>query len=245
LLDISKQDQQGRPAKVSDLVGAESAEPKKAMLEDEEYDALSDGDIILLRNGDEYTISHNPDGTIDAIADEGNIVIDFDELKDQVVNVGDPADRKDHTPDNMPTEGIGGQVGQFMDEITADEPEDVYEADNSALVKRAMERFKGIDKKMAQKIANAVKPKGTINSKLYVELGDLYDKKDMKGVEALLKEAFAWDELDEAENSPDGNVGADDDGNNDKYNQNANQVQDRKSIQEGDDLLDIIRNIKI
>ena len=235
----------GRPAKVGDLVGAESAEPKKAMLEDEEYDALSDGDIILLRNGDEYTISHNPDGTIDAIADEGNIVIDFDELKDQVVNVGDPADRKDHTPDNMPTEGIGGQVGQFMDEITADEPEDVYEADNSALVKRAMERFKGIDKKMAQKIANAVKPKGTINSKLYVELGDLYDKKDMKGVEALLKEAFAWDELDEAENSPDGNVGADDDGNNDKYNQNANQVQDRKSIQEGDDLLDIIRNIKI
>jgi hydroxymethylpyrimidine pyrophosphatase-like HAD family hydrolase len=145
----------------------------------------------------------------------------------------------------MPTEGIGGQVGQFMDEITADEPEDVYEADNSALVKRAMERFKGIDKKMAQKIANAVKPKGTINSKLYVELGDLYDKKDMKGVDALLKEAFAWDELDEAENSPDGNVGADDDGNNDKYNQNANQVQDRKSIQEGDDLLDIIRNIKI
>ena len=235
----------GRPAKVGDLVGAESAEPKKAMLEDEEYDALSDGDIILLRNGDEYTISHNPDGTIDAIADEGNIVIDFDELKDQVVNVGDPADRKDHTPDNMPTEGIGGQVGQFMDEITADEPEDVYEADNSALVKRAMERFKGIDKKMAQKIANAVKPKGTINSKLYVELGDLYDKKDMKGVEALLKEAFAWDELDEAENSPDGNVGADDDGNNDKYNQNANQVQDRKSIQEGDDLLAIIRNIKI
>jgi len=235
----------GRPAKVGDLVGAESAEPKKTMLEDEEYDALSDGDIITLRNGDEYTISHNSDGTISAVADEGTIVIDFDELKDQVVDYGDPSDRKDHRPDNMPTEGIGGQVGQFMDEITADEPEDVYEADNSALVKRAMERFKGIDKEMAQRIANAVKPKGTINSKLYVELGDLYDKKDMKGVDALLKEAFAWDELDEAENSPDGNVGADDDGNNDKYNQNANQVQDRKSIQEGDDLLAIIRNIKI
>ena len=82
----------GRPAKVGDLVGAESAEPKKAMLEDEEYDALSDGDIITLRNGDEYTISHNPDGTIDAVADEGNIVIDFDELKDQVVDYGDPSD---------------------------------------------------------------------------------------------------------------------------------------------------------
>jgi len=61
------------------------------------------------------------------------------------------------------------------------------EANNSALAKRAMKRFKGIDKKMAQRIANAVKPKGMINSKLYVELGDLYDKKDMKGIEALLK----------------------------------------------------------
>ena len=29
----------GRPAKVGDLVGAESAEPKKAMLADDEYDA--------------------------------------------------------------------------------------------------------------------------------------------------------------------------------------------------------------
>ena len=196
----------GRPAKVGDLVGAESAEPKMAMLEDEMYDVLSDGDIVRLRNDDEYTISHNSDGTISAVADD--VVIPFAQIKDQIVDYGDPSDRKDHRPDNMPTE-------------------DVYEADNSALAKRAMERFKGIDKTMAQKIANAVKPKGTINSKLYVELGDLYDKKDMKGVDALLKEA---------ENSPDGNVGADDDGNNDKYNV--------KSIQEGDELLDIIKSIK-
>ena len=51
--------------------------------------------------------------------------------------------------------------------------------------------------------------------------------------------------VDEAENSPDGNVGADDDGANDKYNQDAETVADRKSIQEDEDLLDIIRSIKL
>jgi len=51
--------------------------------------------------------------------------------------------------------------------------------------------------------------------------------------------------VDEAENSPDGNVGADDDGDNDKYNQDAETVADRKSIQEADELLAIIRSIKL
>jgi hypothetical protein len=51
--------------------------------------------------------------------------------------------------------------------------------------------------------------------------------------------------VDEAENSPDGNAGADDDGDNDKYNQDASTVQDRKSIQEADELLAIIKGIKV
>ena len=51
--------------------------------------------------------------------------------------------------------------------------------------------------------------------------------------------------VDEAENSPDGNVGADDDGANDKYNQDAETVADRKSIQEADELLAIIKGIRI
>ena len=46
------------------------------------------------------------------------------------------------------------------------------------------------------------------------------------------------------ENSPDGNVGADDDGDNDKYNQQQT-VNDRKSIQEADELLAIIKGIRI
>jgi hypothetical protein len=58
---------------------------------------------------------------------------------------------------------------------------------NAALVKRVPQRFKGIDQKTAQRVADAVKPKGMISSKLYVELGDLWDKKNMKGFEALLK----------------------------------------------------------
>ena len=51
--------------------------------------------------------------------------------------------------------------------------------------------------------------------------------------------------VDEAENSPDGKAGADDDGDNDKYNQDASTVQDRKSIQEADELLAIIKGIKV
>ena len=61
------------------------------------------------------------------------------------------------------------------------------EANNAPLAKRAQKRFKGIDKKLAQRIANAVKPGRVIQSKLYVELGDLWDKKDMKGFEKHLK----------------------------------------------------------
>lgn len=58
---------------------------------------------------------------------------------------------------------------------------------NAALVKRVPSRFKGIDQKTAQRVADAVKPKGMISSKLYMELGDLWDKKNTKGFEALLK----------------------------------------------------------
>ena len=61
------------------------------------------------------------------------------------------------------------------------------EANNAPLAKRALKRFKGADSKLAQRIANAVKPGRVIQSKLYVELGDLWDKKDMKGFEKHLK----------------------------------------------------------
>ena len=47
--------------------------------------------------------------------------------------------------------------------------------------------FKGIDKRTAQRIANVVKPGRVIQSKLYVELGDLWDKGDKKGFEKHLK----------------------------------------------------------
>jgi len=61
------------------------------------------------------------------------------------------------------------------------------EANNAPLAKRAQKRFKGIDKRLAQRIANAVKPGRVIQSKLYVELGDLWDKGDKKGFEKHLK----------------------------------------------------------
>ena len=65
--------------------------------------------------------------------------------------------------------------------------ESVDEANTDALAKRATERFKGIDKKLAQRVADAVKPKGQINTKLYVELGNLWDKNDKKGFEKHLQ----------------------------------------------------------
>ena len=61
------------------------------------------------------------------------------------------------------------------------------EANNAPLAKRAEKRFKGIDKRTAQRIANVVKPGRVIQSKLYVELGDLWDKGDKKGFEKHLK----------------------------------------------------------
>lgn len=61
------------------------------------------------------------------------------------------------------------------------------EANNAPLAKRAEKRFKGMDKRLAQRVANAVKPGRMINSKLYVELGDLWDNGDKKGFEKHLK----------------------------------------------------------
>ena len=63
------------------------------------------------------------------------------------------------------------------------------EANNAPLAKRAEKRFKGMDKRLAQRVANAVKPGRMINSKLYMELGDLWDKGDKKGFEKHLKKS--------------------------------------------------------
>ena len=69
------------------------------------------------------------------------------------------------------------------------------------------------------------------------------DKEDLKYAKSISKEKMP-SRLHEAENSPDGNVGADDDGDNDKYNQDAETVADRKGLDESDELLAIIRSIK-
>jgi hypothetical protein len=55
-----------------------------------------------------------------------------------------------------------------------------------ALVKRALDRFKGMSKELAVRVSHAVKPGKMINSKLYVELGDLWDKGKKKDFEKHL-----------------------------------------------------------
>ena len=86
----------GRPAKVGDLVGAES-------IGDDTY---STGDTVTLKNGSEWTLEVDmTDGTIFATDEDGRDV-ELDEIIGQIVDHGKPEDRKDHSPDNMPDEII-------------------------------------------------------------------------------------------------------------------------------------------
>lgn len=53
-------------------------------------------------------------------------------------------------------------------------------------LKRTSARFPKLPDKTKEAIVMAVKPKGQINSRRYVELGNAYDKKDYKTVDKLL-----------------------------------------------------------
>ena len=52
---------------------------------------------------------------------------------------------------------------------------------------RAKERFPQINKTTLARLVKAVKPKNHINSKRYVELGNSWDKNDLKAFGKLLK----------------------------------------------------------
>ena len=213
----------GRPAKVGDLVGAES-------IGDDTY---STGDTVTLKNGSEWTLEVDmTDGTIFATDEDGRDV-ELDEIIGQIVDHGKPEDRKDHSPDNMPDEIIDEAEMNEMRRLSGLE-EAGKPTTNS---KHSSER----DLKKYDPTHGHTKPEGG-NPDVCKECHGAGCTQCDDGQVITPKRHDK--KVDEAENSPDGNVGADDDVNNDKYNQNANQVQDRKSIQEADDLLDIIKSIK-
>jgi len=218
----------GRPAKVGDLVGAES-------IGDDTY---STGDTVTLKNGSEWTLEVDmTDGTIFATDEDGRDV-ELDEIIGQIVDHGKPEDRKDHSPDNMPDEIIDEAEMNEMRRLSGLE-EAGKPTTNS---KHSSER----DLKKYDPAHGHTKPEGG-NPQVcscITSSGPSTDCAKCQGTGEIITPKRKDKKVDEAENSPDGNVGADDDVNNDKYNQNANQVQDRKSIQEADDLLDIIKSIK-
>ena len=56
----------------------------------------------------------------------------------------------------------------------------------AAMLKRVKARFPRLDKETQEKIVMLVKPKGQINSRRFVDLGNAYDKRDLKTVKKLM-----------------------------------------------------------
>ena len=55
-----------------------------------------------------------------------------------------------------------------------------------AMLKRVEKRFPRLGKAEQEKIAMIVKPKGQINTKLFVDLGTAYDERDFKSLKTLI-----------------------------------------------------------
>ena len=215
----------GRPAKVGDLVGAS-----------ESFDPMSepkDSDVKFEAAMEAYD-SHGEEGLAKAL---GMSIEEFDqELNEYGMEHGLHADDDRDTI-------IHGMVEQMIDD-----------ADQMA----SMRRLSGLeeagkpttnsnhsterDKKTYDPAHGHSKPEGGKPGVCKACSGAGCHKCDDGQVVTPKRNDT---KVDEAENSPDGNAGADDDGDNDKYNQDASTVQDRKSIQEADELLAIIKGIKV
>ena len=215
----------GRPAKVGDLVGAS-----------ESFDPMSepkDSDVKFEAAMEAYD-SHGEEGLAKAL---GMSIEEFDqELNEYGMEHGLHADDDRDTI-------IHGMVEQMIDD-----------ADQMA----SMRRLSGLeeagkpttnsnhsterDKKTYDPAHGHTKPEGGKPGVCKACSGAGCHKCDDGQVVTPKRNDT---KVDEAENSPDGNAGADDDGDNDKYNQDASTVQDRKSIQEADELLAIIKGIKV
>ena len=220
----------GRPAKVGDLVGAsESFDPMSEPTDSEEQfeAAMAAYD------------SHGEEGLANAL---GMSLEEFDqELNEYGMEHGlHPDDDRDTI--------IHGMVEQMID--NADQMSEMRRLSGleeagkpTTNSKHSSER----DLKQYDPAHGHTKPEGG-NPQVcscITSSGPSTDCAKCQGTGEIITPKRKDPKVDEAENSPDGNVGADDDGANDKYNQDAETVADRKSIQEDEDLLDIIRSIKL
>ena len=67
-----------------------------------------------------------------------------------------------------------------------EELEEAVSPNQQAMLKRVKERFPRLGKAEQEKIAKIVKPKGQIDSTLYLALGNAYDKRDLKALKTLM-----------------------------------------------------------
>ena len=67
-----------------------------------------------------------------------------------------------------------------------EELEEAVSPNQQAMLKRVKERFPRLGQSEQEKIAMIVKPKGQIDSKLFVDLGNAYDKRDLKTLKKLM-----------------------------------------------------------
>ena len=163
---------------------------------------LDDWNVRIIKSGSGYVITHAPkswwekEEEVDETAKKrkaGNIkpTGQGSRMKGKLMAEGvtktDPLDRAERVLDYRLKELQYKAELRRFNEFEEDKAKQYrMEANNAPLAKRAQKRFKGIDKKLAQRIANVVKPGRVIQSKIYVELGDLWDSGDKKGFEKLL-----------------------------------------------------------
>ena len=67
-----------------------------------------------------------------------------------------------------------------------EELEEAVSPNQKAILQRVKERFPRLGKAEQEKIAKIVKPKGQIDSTLYLALGNAYDKRDLKALKTLM-----------------------------------------------------------
>ena len=220
----------GRPAKVGDLVGAsESFDPMSEPTDSEEkFEAAMAA----------YD-SHGEEGLANAL---GMSLEEFDqELNEYGMEHGLHADDDRDTI-------IHGMVEQMIDDAEA--MSDMRRLSGLEEAGKPTTNSKHSSERDLKKYDPAhghTKPEGG-NPQVcscITSSGPSTDCAKCQGTGEIITPKRKDPKVDEAENSPDGNVGADDDGANDKYNQDAETVADRKSIQEDEELLDIIRSIKL
>jgi len=220
----------GRPAKVGDLVGAsESFDPMSEPTDSEEK----------FENAMAAYDSHGEEGLANAL---GMSLEEFDqELNEYGMEHGLHADDDRDTI-------IHGMVEQMIDDAEA--MSDMRRLSGLEEAGKPTTNSKHSSERDLKKYDPAhghTKPEGG-NPQVcscITSSGPSTDCAKCQGTGEIITPKRKDKKVDEAENSPDGNVGADDDGANDKYNQDAETVADRKSIQEDEELLDIIRSIKL